>query len=193
MHNRVHNLSALLPSKLFLIQDQDPDRIVLGNSLADNDGFEKEKFDYLLANPPFGVDWSKYKDPIEKESKVLGHSGRYGPGLPRVSDGSLLFLMHMLSKFKEVDDNPATVDIIEGGTRMAIVFSGSPLFSGSAGGGESEIRRYVIENDLLEGIVALPDQLFYNTGISTYFWILSNRKRPENVGKIFLVDGEPPF
>ena len=177
----------------FLIQDQDPDRIALGNSLADNDGFEKEKFDYLLANPPFGVDWSKYKDPIEKESKVLGHSGRYGPGLPRVSDGSLLFLMHMLSKFKEVDDNPATVDIIEGGTRMAIVFSGSPLFSGSAGGGESEIRRYVIENDLLEGIVALPDQLFYNTGISTYFWILSNRKRPENVGKIFLVDAREEF
>ncbi len=177
----------------FLIQEQDPERIAFGNSLIDSDGFAREKFDYMLANPPFGVDWSKYKAPIEKERDALGDAGRYGPGLPRVSDGSLLFLLHMLSKFKDVDDNPATVDIIEGGTRMAIVFSGSPLFSGAAGGGESEIRRYVIENDLLEGIVALPDQLFYNTGISTYFWILTNRKRPENAGKIFLVDAREEF
>lgn len=177
----------------FLIQEQDPEHIALGNSLTDTDGFAREKFDYMLANPPFGVDWSKYKESIEKERDALGDKGRYGPGLPRVSDGSLLFLLHMLSKFKPVDDDPATLDVIEGGSRMAIVFSGSPLFSGAAGGGESEIRRYVIENDLLEGIVALPDQLFYNTGISTYFWILTNRKRPENAGKIYLVDARNEF
>jgi len=177
----------------FLIQEQDPEHIVLGNSLTDTDGFARTRFDYMLANPPFGVDWSKYKEPIEKERDALGGKGRYGPGLPRVSDGSLLFLLHMLSKFKPVDDDPATPDIIEGGSRMAIVFSGSPLFSGAAGGGESEIRRHVIENDLLEGIVALPDQLFYNTGISTYFWILTNRKRPENAGKIYLVDARNEF
>ena len=177
----------------FLIQEQDPEHIALGNSLTDTDGFAREKFDYMLANPPFGVDWSKYKESIEKERDALGDKGRYGPGLPRVSDGSLLFLLHMLSKFKPVDDDPATADIIEGGSRMAIVFSGSPLFSGAAGGGESEIRRYVIENDLLEGIVALPDQLFYNTGISTYFWMLTNRKRPENAGKIYLVDARNEF
>ena len=177
----------------FLIQEQDPEHIVLGNSLTDTDGFGRTQFDYLLANPPFGVDWSKYKESIEKERDALGERGRYGPGLPRVSDGSLLFLLHMLSKFKPVNDDPATPDIIEGGSRMAIVFSGSPLFSGAAGGGESEIRRFVIENDLLEGIVALPDQLFYNTGISTYFWILTNRKRPENAGKIFLVDARNEF
>lgn len=177
----------------FLIQEQDPEHIALGNSLTDTDGFAREKFDYMLANPPFGVDWNKYKEAIVKEQQALGHSGRYGPGIPRVSDGSLLFLLHMLSKFKPVDDDPRTPDIIEGGSRMAIVFSGSPLFSGAAGGGESEIRRYVIENDLLEGIVALPDQLFYNTGISTYFWILTNRKRPDNAGKIFLVDARGEF
>lgn len=177
----------------FLIQEQDPEHIALGNSLTDTDGFAREKFDYMLANPPFGVDWSKYKESIEKERDALGDKGRYGPGLPRVSDGSLLFLLHMLSKFKPVHDDPATVDIIEGGSRMAIVFSGSPLFSGAAGGGESEIRRHVIENDLLEGIVALPDQLYYNTGISTYFWILTNRKRPENAGKIYLVDARDEF
>ena len=177
----------------FLIQEQDPEHIALGNSLTDTDGFAREKFDYMLANPPFGVDWSKYKESIEKERDALGDKGRYGSGLPRVSDGSLLFLLHMLSKFKPVDDDPATPDIIEGGSRMAIVFSGSPLFSGAAGGGESEIRRHVIENDLLEGIVALPDQLFYNTGISTYFWILTNRKRPENTGKIYLVDARNEF
>jgi len=177
----------------FLIQDQDPERIALGNSLTDTDGFPTQKFDYLLANPPFGVDWSKYKAPIEAERDALGDRGRYGPGLPRVSDGSLLFLMHMLSKFKAVDDDPATPHLIEGGTRMAIVFSGSPLFSGAAGGGESEIRRFVIENDLLEGIIALPDQLFYNTGISTYFWILTNRKPAERRGLITLVDARGEF
>jgi type I restriction enzyme M protein len=161
---------------------------VLGNSLTGEDGFAGEQFDYLLANPPFGVDWKKYADPIKAEHAKLGYEARYGPGLPRVSDGSFLFLLHMLSKMKPVADDPATTDIIEGGTRLAIVFSGSPLFAGAAGGGESEIRRWIIENDWLEGIVALPDQMFYNTSISTYFWVLTNRKRPERRGKIVLVD-----
>ena len=170
-----------------MIKGQDPSHIALGNSFTE-DGFIHERFDYLLANPPFGVDWKKYQDPVKDEHDNLGFDGRFGPGLPRVSDGSLLFLMHMISKMKPVADDPATPDIIEGGTRLAIVFSGSPLFAGAAGGGESEIRRWVIENDWLEGIVALPDQLFYNTGISTYFWILTNRKTPERAGKIVLVD-----
>ena len=177
----------------FMIQGQDPERIALGNSLIDTDGHSGETFDYMLANPPFGVDWSKYKEPIEKERDALGLKGRYGQGLPRVSDGSLLFLLHMLSKMKPVDDDPSTPHIIEGGSRLAIVFSGSPLFSGAAEGGESEIRRWIIENDLLEGIVALPDQLFYNTGISTYFWILTNRKPKERQGKIALVDARDAF
>jgi type I restriction enzyme M protein len=169
-----------------MIQGQDPARIVLGNSLADEDGHTGQRFDYLLANPPFGVDWKKYADAITAERDSLGHKGRYGAGLPRVSDGSLLFLQHMLSKMK-----PATAD--SGGTRLAIVFSGSPLFAGAAGGGESEIRRWILENDWLEGIVALPDQLFYNTGISTYFWVLSNRKAPERRGKVALVDARESF
>ncbi len=177
----------------FLIQGQDPERIALGNSLTDTDGHARETFDYILANPPFGVDWSKYKEPIEKERDTLGLNGRYGQGLPRVSDGSLLFLLHMLSKMKPVNDDPTTPNIIEGGTRLAIVFSGSPLFSGAAEGGESEIRRWIIENDLLEGIIALPDQLFYNTGISTYFWILTNRKPQARQGKIVLVDAREEF
>lgn len=166
-----------------MIKGQDPTLIALGNSLTSTDGHAGKKFDYMLANPPFGVDWKKYAPEIQAEAEQRGFDGRYGPGLPRVSDGSLLFLLHMISKMKPVDDDPATPDIIEGGTRLAIVFSGSPLFSGAAGGGESEIRRYIIENDLLEGIVALPDQMFYNTGISTYFWILTNRKTPDRVGR----------
>lgn len=177
----------------FMIQGQDPERIALGNSLTDTDGHSGERFDYMLANPPFGVDWSKYKDQIEKERDALGLKGRYGQGLPRVSDGSLLFLLHMLSKMKPVDDDPSTLDVMEGGSRLAIVFSGSPLFSGAAEGGESEIRRWIIENDLLEGILALPDQLFYNTGISTYFWILTNRKPEARRGKIALVDAREAF
>ena len=176
-----------------MIKGQDPSHIVFGNSLTRTDGYPGDKFDYLLANPPFGVDWKKYAADIQTEHTQQGFDGRYGPGLPRVSDGSLLFLLHMLSKFKPVADDPATPDIIEGGSRMAIVFSGSPLFSGAAGGGESEIRRYVIENDLLEGIVALPDQLFYNTGISTYFWVLTNRKTPDRVGKIALIDARESY
>ena len=176
-----------------MIKGQDPDHIVFGNSLTDSDGYPSRTFDYLLANPPFGVDWKKYAAPIKTEHETRGFDGRYGPGLPRVSDGSLLFLMHMISKMKPVADNPETPDIIEGGTRLAIVFSGSPLFSGAAGGAESEIRRWIIENDWLEGIVALPDQLFYNTGISTYFWVLTNRKTPDRVGKMALIDARDSF
>ena len=176
-----------------MIKGQDPERIVFGNSLTDTDGYPGWHFDYLLANPPFGVDWKKYAAPIKAEHERLGYDGRYGPGTPRVSDGSLLFLLHMISKMKPVTDDPATPDVIEGGSRLAIVFSGSPLFSGAAGGAESEIRRWIIENDLLEGIVALPDQLFYNTGISTYFWILTNRKTPDRAGKIALVDARESF
>lgn len=161
-----------------MIKGQDPARIVLGNSFTD-DGFTGQRFDYMLANPPFGVDWKRIERQIKDEAQHLGDRGRFGAGLPRVSDGSFLFLQHMISKMQ-----PAA----EGGSRLAIVFSGSPLFSGSAGSGESEIRRWIIENDWLESIVALPDQLFYNTGISTYFWIVTNRKADERQGKIALLD-----
>ena len=156
-----------------MIKGQDPARIVLGNSFT-ADGFTGQHFDYMLANPPFGVDWKRIERQIKDEAEHLGDRGRFGAGLPRVSDGSLLFLQHMISKMKPVS---------EGGSRLAIVFSGSPLFSGAAGSGESEIRRWIIENDWLEGIVALPDQLFYNTGISTYFWIVTNRKADDRKGK----------
>ena len=132
----------------------------------------------MLANPPFGVEWKKVKDEVEAEAEI-GHGGRFGAGLPRINDGSFLFLQHMISKMEPVEDK---------GARLAIVFNGSPLFTGAAGSGESEIRRWILENDWLEGIVALPDQLFYNTGISTYFWILSNRKAPERRGKVVLLD-----
>lgn len=182
-----------------MIKGQDPALIALGNSLiigdADRpgDGHAGEKFDYLLANPPFGVDWNKYADDIRDEHSKRGFEGRYGPGLPRVSDGSMLFLLHMISKFKPVADDPSTPDIIEGGSRMAIVLAGSPLFAGSAGGGESEIRRYILENDLLEGIIALPDSMFYNTGINTYIWVLTNRKPVDRVGKVVLLDAREMF
>jgi type I restriction enzyme M protein len=156
-----------------LITKQDPERIQLGNSLSD-DKFAGWTFDYLLANPPFGVDWKRIERTIRDEAEGLGMAGRFGAGLPRVSDGSLLFLQHMISKMKSVE---------QGGSRLAIVFSGSPLFSGGAGSGESEIRRWIIENDWLEAIVGLPDQLFYNTGISTYFWVLTNRKAPQHRGE----------
>jgi type I restriction enzyme M protein len=132
----------------------------------------------MLANPPFGVEWKRVKDFIENEAE-LGYAGRFGAGLPRINDGSFLFLQHMISKMEPVDGK---------GCRLAIVFNGSPLFTGAAGSGESEIRRWILENDWLEGIVALPDQLFYNTGISTYFWVLSNRKAPELRGKVILLD-----
>jgi type I restriction enzyme M protein len=169
-----------------MITGSESSRMQLGNSLTD-DKWAGQRFDYLLANPPFGVDWKAYADPIKAEHERLGREGRFGAGLPRVSDGSMLFLMHMISKFKPVADDPKTA-WVDGGSRMGIVLSGSPLFSGAAGSGESEIRRWILEGDLLEGIVALPDQMFYNTGISTYVWILTNRKPPARVGKVVLVD-----
>jgi len=147
------------------------------------DRFEGKQFDYFIANPPFGVDWKKQQKEIQRESEKLGFKGRFGAGLPRVNDGSLLFLQHMISKFEEVDPKAQKY-----GSRAAIVFSGSPLFTGGAGAGESEIRRWIIENDWLEAIVALPEQMFYNTGIGTYIWLVTNRKAKERKGKIQLVD-----
>ena len=171
-----------------MIKGQDPTRITLGNSLNNEDGHAGKQFDYCISNPPYGVDWKKYQEPIEKEHQTKGFDGRYGAGLPRVSDGSFLFIQHMISKMKPVADKTETKDVIEGGSRIAIILSGSPLFSGQAGSGESEIRKWIIENDLLEGIVAMPDQMFYNTGIGTYIWILSNRKDKKFKGLIRLVD-----
>lgn len=177
-----------------MIKGQDPSLVALGNSLIigdqdhPGDGHPGKHFDYLLANPPFGVDWNKYADDVRDEAAKFGFDGRYGPGLPRVSDGSMLFLLHMISKFKPVADDPATADIVEGGSRMGIVLSPSPLSTGLAGQGESEIRRFILENDLLEGIIALPDQMFYNTDIGTYIWFLTNRKAPERRGKVILID-----
>jgi type I restriction enzyme M protein len=171
-----------------MIKGQDPTRITLGNSLNNEDGHAGKQFDYCISNPPYGVDWKKYQEPIEREHKTKGFDGRYGAGLPRVSDGSFLFIQHMISKMKPVADKPDTSDIIEGGSRIAIILSGSPLFSGQAGSGESEIRKWIIENDWLEGIVAMPDQMFYNTGIGTYIWILSNRKDQKSKGLVRLVD-----
>ncbi len=152
-------------------------RIYFGNSFSD-DGYPGKKFDYMLANPPFGVEWKKVKDEVEAEAE-LGHAGRFGAGLPRINDGSFLFLQHMISKMEPVEGK---------GARLAIVFNGSPLFTGAAESGESRIRQWILENDWLEGIVALPDQLFYNTGISTYFWVLSNRKAKPLRGKVILLD-----
>ena len=170
-----------------LIKGDDADRIVLGDSFT-ADGYERHSdgtpwtFDYMLANPPFGVEWKQQQDTIKREHSTLGYGGRFGAGLPRINDGSLLFLQHMLSKMQPVASDGT------GGSRIAIVFNGSPLFTGDAGGGESEIRRWIIENDWLETIVALPDQLFYNTGISTYIWILTNRKEDRRQGKVQLID-----
>ncbi|MEU4161153.1 class I SAM-dependent DNA methyltransferase [Actinoplanes sp. NPDC026670] len=169
-----------------MIKDQDLANIKFGNSFSD-DGHRTGRFDYLLANPPFGVEWKKVKDEVEHEYEALGESGRFGAGLPRINDGSLLFLQHMISKMK-----PVTADG-KGGSRIAIVFNGSPLFTGAAESGESRIRQWILESDLLEGIVALPDQLFYNTGISTYFWILTNRKSNGHRGKVVLLDARDQF
>lgn len=162
-----------------LIKGQRTDRIHLGNSLSE-DGLPDLEADYLISNPPFGVDWSKAEKVVRAEHEEQGHAGRFGPGLPRRNDGSLLFLLHMLAKMKPEE---------AGGSRLAIVFNGSPLFAGGAGSGESEIRRWVIENDRLEAIVALPDQLFYNTGIATYVWVVTNRKAPNRRGRIQLING----
>ena len=167
---------AIAQSDLMMqIADADPDQFRRGNTLT-QDAFRTEKFDVILANPPYGVDWKAYAAPIKIENEKQGFNGRFGAGLPRVSDGSFLFLQHMLSKMKPT------------GSRVGIVLSGSPLFSGQAGSGESEIRRWILENDWLEGIVALPDQMFYNTGISTYVWILTNDKADEDRGTVKLID-----
>jgi type I restriction enzyme M protein len=170
-----------------LIKGEDADAIILGDTFT-KDGFDrtgdgkKWTFDYMLANPPFGVEWKQQQRYIENEHDTLGFSGRFGAGTPRVNDGALLFLQHMLAKMRAPQD---------GGSRLAIVFNGSPLFTGDAGGGESEIRRWIIENDWLEAIVALPEQLFYNTGISTYLWVLTNRKEKPRKGKVQLIDARP--
>jgi type I restriction enzyme M protein len=167
-----------------LIKGEDADNIVLGDTFT-GDGFNRDRdgkkltFDYMLANPPFGVEWKQQQRYIEQEHSTLGYEGRFGAGLPRINDGALLFLQHMLAKMR---------DPKAGGSRIAIVFNGSPLFTGDAGSGESEIRRWIIENDWLEAIVALPEQLFYNTGISTYLWVLTNRKEKQRKGKIQLLD-----
>lgn len=168
-----------------LIKGQDVSRIKLGNTLS-NDQLPQDQFDYMLSNPPFGVDWKKIEGEINDEHTQKGYNGRFGPGLPRVSDGSLLFLMHLISKMR--DSYSADGHLTHGG-RIGIILNGSPLFTGSAGSGESEIRRYILEADLLEGIIALPTDMFYNTGIATYVWILSNNKSPERKGKVQLIDG----
>lgn len=161
-----------------LIKGQPVENIVAGNTLSD-DGHSSQKFDYMLSNPPFGVEWKKVEKAVRQEHEQKGFDGRFGPGLPRVSDGSMLFLMHLLSKMR-----PAQ----EGGSRFGIVLNGSPLFTGGAGSGESEIRRYVLESDLVEAIVGLPTDMFYNTGIATYVWILSNKKPVARKGKVQLID-----
>lgn len=172
-----------------LIKGENPDNIkggeknhALASTLA-NDQFYGESFDYTLSNPPYGVDWKKDKEAVEREAR-RGYAGRFGAGTPRISDGQLLFLQHLVSKMKPIKD---------GGSRLGIVHNGSPLFTGDAGSGESEIRRWVLEKDLLETIIALPDQLFYNTGINTYLWFLSNRKSAEHKGKVQLIDARELF
>ena len=161
-----------------LIKGQDIANIIRENTLS-ADGLPGKHFDYMLSNPPFGVEWKKIEKEIRKEAEQMGFNGRFGPGLPRVSDGSLLFLLHLISKMR-----PS----VDGGSRFGIVLNGSPLFTGAAGSGESEIRRYVLENDLVEAIIGLPTDMFYNTGISTYIWIVSNRKPKARKGKIQLID-----
>ncbi|MBA5640251.1 SAM-dependent DNA methyltransferase [Duganella sp. LX20W] len=162
-----------------LIKGQDVGNIVVGNTLSE-DGHGGKKFDYMLSNPPFGVEWKKVEKEVRKEAAEKGFDGRFGPGLPRVSDGSMLFLLHLIAKMR-----PA----VDGGSRIGIVLNGSPLFTGGAGSGESEIRRYVLENDLVEAIIGLPTDMFYNTGISTYIWILSNKKPDDRKGWVQLIDG----
>jgi type I restriction enzyme M protein len=161
-----------------LIKGQDVRNIVPGNTLSD-DGHATRKFDYMLSNPPFGVEWKKVEKEVRKEAEQMGHAGRFGPGLPRISDGSLLFLLHLISKMRPAKD---------GGSRIGIVLNGSPLFTGGAGSGESDIRRHLLENDLVEAIIALPTDMFFNTGIATYVWVLSNRKPAARRGKVQLID-----
>lgn len=166
-----------------LIKGQDVTNIKLGNTLSD-DQLPQDKFDFMLSNPPFGVEWKKVQKQIADEHGQKGFNGRFGPGLPRISDGSLLFLLHLVSKMR---------DPREGGSRIGIILNGSPLFTGGAGSGESEIRRYLLQNDLVEAIIALPTDMFYNTGIATYVWILSNAKVTERKGKVQLIDGSQHF
>lgn len=168
-----------------LIKGQDVSRIKLGNTLS-NDQLPADQFDYMLSNPPFGVDWKKIESDIKKEYTLEGFDGRFGAGLPRVSDGSLLFLMHLISKMR---DTQSVDGVISNGGRIGIILNGSPLFTGGAGSGESEIRRYILEADLLEAIVSLPTDMFYNTGIATYVWVLTNKKKDERKGKVQLIDG----
>ena len=163
-----------------LIKGQDISHIKLGNTLSD-DQLPFERFDYCLSNPPFGVDWKKVEKQVSDEHQRKGFEGRFGPGLPRVSDGSLLFLLHLISKMRPASANSE-------GSRIGIILNGSPLFTGGAGSGESEIRRYVLENDLLDALVALPTDMFYNTGIATYIWVLSNHKPAERRGKVLLIN-----
>ena len=178
-----------------MIKGEDVQNMIYGNTLGtgkakegfvDGDGHPNEYFHYMLANPPFGVEWKPEKDHITREHNEFGFNGRFGPGLPRINDGALLFLLHMISKME-----PAPEKGGKGGegSRIGIVFNGSPLFTGDAGSGESNIRRWIIENDMLEAVIGLPDQLFYNTGISTYVWIVTNRKRPKRAGKVQLING----
>lgn len=166
-----------------LIKGQDVASIKLGNTLS-NDQLADKRFDFMLSNPPFGVEWKKVQKQITDEHTVKGFDGRFGPGLPRVSDGSLLFLLHLVSKMRDPRD---------GGSRIGIILNGSPLFTGGAGSGESEIRRYLLQNDLVEAIVALPTDMFYNTGIATYVWILSNHKADARKGKVQLIDGSQHY
>ena len=166
-----------------LIKGQDVASIKLGNTLS-NDQLADKRFDFMLSNPPFGVEWKKVQKQITDEHSHKGFDGRFGPGLPRVSDGSLLFLLHLVSKMRDPRD---------GGSRIGIILNGSPLFTGGAGSGESEIRRYLLQNDLVEAIVALPTDMFYNTGIATYVWILSNHKAAARQGKVQLIDGSQHF
>jgi type I restriction enzyme M protein len=161
-----------------LIKGQDVRNILPGNTLS-ADGHPTQKFDYMLSNPPFGVEWKKVEREVRREHEQLGHAGRFGAGLPRISDGSLLFLLHLLSKLRPAKD---------GGSRIGIVLNGSPLFTGGAGSGESEIRRHVLENDLVEAIIALPTDMFFNTGIATYVWVLSNRKPDHRRSLVQLID-----
>jgi type I restriction enzyme M protein len=166
-----------------LIKGQDVASIKLGNTLS-NDQLADKRFDFMLSNPPFGVEWKKVQKQITDEHTVKGFDGRFGPGLPRVSDGSLLFLLHLVSKMRDPRD---------GGSRIGIILNGSPLFTGGAGSGESEIRRYLLQNDLVEAILALPTDMFYNTGIATYVWILSNHKAAARQGKVQLIDGSQHY
>lgn len=169
-----------------LIKDEETDNIKLGDTLGDGktqDGFQGKQFHYMLANPPFGVEWKDQQKVITKEHETLGFNGRFGAGLPAINDGSLLFLQHMISKMHPSPEKGGE------GSKIAIIFNGSPLFSGDAGSGPSNVRRWIIENDWLDAIVAMPDQLFYNTGIFTYVWLVTNRKKPERRGNVQLIDG----